>query len=298
MVTVYIDRAIDEPIRREGIYSGDIHMRTGVAESTAIVEWARSLITEAFGDFDPQRAQFELDLEEFVRRVGPLKSRFTNDDHTKELVQDLVIAMGSDPETTYFDLPRLRVVPSDAYLTSGVSYAYKAHRDTWYAHPPQLVNYWVPVYDCVGDNVMSMWTGYWNRPVRNSSAGFDYDRWVSEQRFKAASNIKGEDRPHPLPLEPVDPLCEIRIAGNAGDIMLFSTCQLHSTAPNVSGVTRFSFDLRTLDINDLIEGRGPTNPDGAATGTTVCDFLRVSDLAALEIDLRDRTPEVSINTGR
>jgi hypothetical protein len=270
MVTVYIDRALDEPVRRERIYAGDIHMRTDVPEAMAIVEWARSLIIEAFGDLDPERAQFELDLEEFVRRVGPL-------------VRDLVIAMGSDPEITYFDLPRLRVVPSDAYLTSGVSYAYKAHRDTWYAHPAVLVNYWVPVYDCVGDNVMSMWTGYWNRPVRNSSSGFDYDRWVSEQRFKASSNIASEDRPHPLPLEPIDPLCEIRIAGNAGDIMLFSTCQLHSTAPNVSGVTRFSYDLRTLDINDLIEGRGPVNPDGEATGTTVGDFLRVSDLAPLEL---------------
>ena len=74
----------------------------------------------------------------------------------------------------------------------------------------------------------------------------------------------------------------MRIAGNAGDIMLFSTCHLHSTAPNVSGVTRFSYDLRTLDINDLIEGRGPRNPDGQATGTTVGDFLRVADLAPIE----------------
>jgi hypothetical protein len=282
MVTVYVDRVLDEPTRRAGIYKGDIHMQTGVPESGAIVEWARALIGEAFGDLDPQRAQFDVEIEEFVRRVGPMKSRFTNDDRTKELVRDLVIAMGSDPETTYFDLPRLRVVPCDAYLTAGVSYAYKAHRDTWYAHPPVLVNYWVPVYDCVGDNVMSMWTGYWDRPVRNSSAGFDYDRWVSEQRFKAASNIAVENRPHPLPLEPIDPVCEMRIAGNAGDIMLFSTCHLHSTAPNISGVTRFSYDLRTLDINDLIEGRGPRNPDGQATGTTVGDFLRVADLAPIE----------------
>jgi len=65
--------------------------------------------------------------------------------------------------------------------------------------------------------------------------------------------------------------------------MLFSTCQLHATAPNVSGVTRFSYDLRTLDINDFREGRGPVNPDGHATGTTAGDFLRVSDLAPLEV---------------
>ena len=152
----------------------------------------------------------------------------------------------------------MRVVQSDAYLTSGVSYAYKAHRDTWYAHPKVLVNYWVPVFDCVGDNVMSMWSGYWDRPVRNSSSGFDYDRWVSEQRFKAASNIGVEESAAPAAVRGDRcRRCEMRIAGNAGDIMLFSTCHLHSTAPNVSGVTRFSYDLRTLDIDDLVEGRGP-----------------------------------------
>jgi len=286
MVTVYVDRALDEPTRRAGIYAGDIHMCTRVPQSRAIVDWARTLIGEAFGDLDPQRAQFDLPLDDFVARVGPLKSRFTNDDRTKELVRDLVISMGHDPERTYFDLPRLRVVPSDEYLTSGVSYAYKAHRDTWYAHPKVLVNYWVPVFDCVGDNVMSMWVGYWDRAVRNSSSGFDYDRWVSEQRFKAATNIGVESRPHPLPLEPIDPSLEVRVAGNAADIMLFSTCHLHSTAPNVSGVTRFSYDLRTLDIDDLVHGRGPRNLDGEATGTTVGDFLRVSDFEPLRLPTR------------
>jgi hypothetical protein len=286
MVTVYVDRALDEPTRRAGIYAGDIHMCTRVPQSRAIVDWARTLIGEAFGDLDPQRAQFDLPLDDFVARVGPLKSRFTNDDRTKELVRDLVISMGHDPERTYFDLPRMRVVPSDEYLTSGVSYAYKAHRDTWYAHPRQLVNYWVPIFDCVGANVMSMWVGYWDRAVRNSSSGFDYDRWVSEQRFKAATNIGVESRPHPLPLEPIDPSLEVRIAGNAADIMLFSTCHLHSTAPNVSGVTRFSYDLRTLDFDDLVQGGGPRNPDGEATGTTVGDFLRVSDFEPLRLPAR------------
>jgi hypothetical protein len=188
--------------------------------------------------------------------------------------------MGSDPDETYFDLPRLRVVPSDDYLSAGVSYAYKAHRDTWYAHPPCLVNYWVPVYDAVGENVMSMFVRYWNRPVAN--AGFDYDRWVRESRFAASQNIREENRPHPVPLEEIDTQGEIRIAQNAGGIMMFSTCHLHATAPNVSGVTRFSYDLRTISLRDLKEGRGPSNLDAVAQGSTVKDFLRVSDLRPLD----------------
>jgi hypothetical protein len=280
MTTIYVNRRIDEPDRRQRLFAGDFFLYTDVAESHAIVGWAKQLIGEAFGDLDPQHAQYKLDVEEFVKRVGPLKSRFTNDPRTKQLCQALVRAMGSDPDETYFDLPRLRVVPSDNYLSAGVSYAYKAHRDTWYAHPPCLVNYWVPVYDAVGDNVMSMFVRYWDRPVAN--AGFDYERWVKESRFAASSNIREENRPHPVPLEEIDTKGEIRIAQNAGGIMMFSTCHLHATAPNVSGVTRFSYDLRTISLRDLKEGRGPSNLDAIAQGSTVKDFLRVSDLTPLD----------------
>jgi hypothetical protein len=281
MTAIYVNRRIDEPARRERIYAGDFFLYSDVPESHAIVAWARELVAQAFGDLDPQRAQFELDVEKFVERVGPLKSRFTNDGKTKELTQALVRAMGADPDDTYFDLPRLRVVPSDNYLAAGVSYAYKAHRDTWYAHPPMLVNYWVPVFDAVGDNVMSMFVKYWNRPVSN--AGFDYDKWVKESRFAASSNIREENRPHPVPLEEIDTVGEIRIAQNAGGIMMFSTCQLHATAPNVSGVTRFSYDLRTISRRDLREGRGPKSIDAVAEGSTLKDFLRVGDLKPLDV---------------
>jgi len=54
--------------------------------------------------------------------------------------------------------------------------------------------------------------------------------------------------------------------------------------PNTSGVTRFSYDLRTLNLDDVLADRGPRNVDSGATGTTLGDFLRVADLAPLELD--------------
>lgn len=282
MITIYLNREMDEPARRQSVYGGDFHLITSHPASLAIVEWTRSLIDDALGA-DPQRAQFETSVDDFVERVNPLKSTFTNHERTKELTRDLIIAMGANPEETYFDLPRLRVIPSDEFLTTGVSYNYKAHRDSWYGHPTTLVNYWVPVFDAVGENVMSMYTGYFHRPIENSSSNFDYDSWVAESRFAAAKQVGKEERPHPLPTEPVDDTSEIRVAGRAGDILMFSTCHLHASAPNTSGVTRFSYDLRTINLPDFQEGRGPENIDTGATGTTLNDFLRVSDLSPLEV---------------
>jgi hypothetical protein len=281
-IPLYFNRKLDEPARRATAYEGAIFLYSAPPTSTALVEWIRELIAEAFGLPDPRTAHRAFEVEEFVRRSGPVKSRFTNDAKTKDLCRDLIVGMGCDPERTYFDLPRLRVVPPSAYLSSGVSYNYKPHRDTWYAHPRQLINYWVPVFDSSESTVMSMYIDYFRTPVKNKSNEWDYDEWVKNSRFAAASNIAGEARPHPVPVEDVAGSTDLRIIQNAGDIMLFSTCQLHASAPNVADTTRFSFDLRTLNVDDLAEGRGPENVDGKPGGTTLRDFLRVSDFSSLE----------------
>ena len=66
--------------------------------------------------------------------------------------------------------------------------------------------------------------------------------------------------------------------------MMFSSNHLHASAPNLSGVTRFSYDLRTINIDDVRESKGPKNVDSGASGTTLGDFLRVSDLKPLEAE--------------
>lgn len=279
---VYVNRKLTDDDRRQRIFGGGIFLYGAPASSSKIVEWAKSLIGDAFSTVeDARRAHTQHDVSAFVECAGPLKSKFTNAETTKKLCQELIVAMGCDPERTYFDLPRLRVAPPGNYLTSGVSYSYKPHRDTWYAHPRQLINYWVPIFDGEPSHVMSMFVDYFQRKVENASANWDYDDWVANARFAAAKNIGAENRGHPVPLQSVADSADIRIVQNAGDLMLFSTCQLHASAPNETGNVRYSFDLRTLNLDDLRLERGPQNLDGKATGSTLKDFLRVSDLKPL-----------------
>jgi hypothetical protein len=284
VITLYLNRQISDEARRESLFAGNFYLYTGKSGADALAQHAQDLIAKNFGDLDPERAQFQMDVDEFITRVEPLKSEFTNGQRTKELCQAFATELGVDPERTYFDIPRLRVIPAEDYLTAGVSYNYKAHRDMWYGHPQQLVNYWVPVFPVVGDNVMSMFTDYFAKPVKNGSNDYDYDEWVAKHRHSAAENTKTDARPHPLPLEEIDSRGEIRIAGGSGDIMMFSSNHLHASAPNLSGVTRFSYDLRTINIDDVRNDKGPKNVDSGATGTTLGDFLRVSDLEPLDAD--------------
>jgi hypothetical protein len=281
---LYVNRRSSDDERRGRMFAGGVFLYSAPQESSRMVEWVRELVDDAFGDLgDVRRAHERLPVEAFVSRAGPLKSTFTNDPKTKRLCQDLIAAVGCDPDQTYFDLPRLRVAPPGDYLTSGVSYAYKAHRDTWYAHPRQLINYWVPVFDGEPSHVMSMFIDYFERSVDNASEAWDYDEWIQKARYAAALNIGSETRMHPLPKQDLGETTDLRIVQNAGDLMLFSTCQLHASARNETDQIRYSFDLRTLNIEDLQANRGPKNLDGKATGSTLGDFLRVRDLAPLRV---------------
>jgi ectoine hydroxylase-related dioxygenase (phytanoyl-CoA dioxygenase family) len=70
-----------------------------------------------------------------------------------------------------------------------------------------------------------------------------------------------------------------------GGVLIFSGNQLHSTVPNTSDRTRFSIDFRTVHIDDVAEHRGAPNIDSECTGTTMGDYLRISDLAHVSDEL-------------
>jgi hypothetical protein len=283
MTGIYFNHDLRNDERRRLVFAGELLVQAAGAATLALADHAIAMAGEALAPYDPRHAQDSLRVEEFVARVGPLKSRFTNDLRTKELVRDVLASFGCDLDATYFDVPRLRVVPHGGYLTSGVSYAYKAHRDIWYSSPTAQVNWWMPVFPVTADRAMSFFPEYWSTPVPNSSSDFDYAEWCRVGRQLATSQIGEDTRRHPLPLAPVDTASELRIAGTKGDMLQFSASHLHSTADNVSGQTRFSIDFRTVDLADLRAGRGAPAIDNQCRGTTLGDFIRAADFAPLDL---------------
>ena len=49
------------------------------------------------------------------------------------------------------------------------------------------------------------------------------------------------------------------------------------TIPNTSGRARFSVDFRTVNVLDLLVGRGAPLVDVNCTGTAIRDFMNVAD---------------------
>ncbi|WP_440100461.1 hypothetical protein [Streptosporangium sp. H16] len=285
MTTVFSNSAVNDDTRREQLYQGQVFVYSATPASAQLAAFARELIAEAFGERDPETAQFDMPVEKFADLLARLKPRFIHHPRCKELLPAVLAELGCDLDRTYFDVPRLRTSTSHDYLTSGISYAFHPHRDCWYSAPFNQLNWWIPVYEVVPENVMAFHPQYFGSPVRNGSARYDYAEWNRTSRLTAAQHVRGDTRDQPRPEETVvlDP--QVRVVPEPGGVMVFSGAQLHSTVPNTSGRTRFSIDFRTVHIDDVRTRRGARNVDAECTGTTLRDFVRSSDLDPMPEEL-------------
>jgi hypothetical protein len=285
MPTINLDSAVNDEKRRLQLYAGDLFAFSPGESATRLAELGRELSEAAFAPHDPQVAQESMPAERYVEILAELKPKFIHHPRAKELIAGLLSELGCDIERTYFDVPRLRTMAHGEYLKAGLAFQFHAHRDTWFSAPHQQLNWWLPVYEIESENSMAFHPQYFDKPVLNSSAGYDYEEWNKTGRKQAAKQVTKETRKQPQPEEPLELEPDVRVVTPPGGTLVFSAAQLHSTVPNTTSRTRFSIDFRTVNLDDLIEGVAAPNVDSECTGTTLRDFLRASDLERLPEDV-------------
>jgi hypothetical protein len=297
MHTIYVDSPLDDDARRERLYDGDLFIYSPRPATSALCELGRRMAEEAFAPLHPETAQDEMAVEDYAKLLVDLKPRFIHDPESKRLIQEMLTDLGCDPEKVYFDVPRMRSSTSHGYLTSGIAYAFHPHRDTWYSAPQCQFNWWLPIYPISADNGLAFHPRYWYTPIKNSSRVYNYAVWNATSRKEAAKHVKTDTRVQPKPEEEIELDPQIRPICEPGGLIIFSAAQMHSSVPNTSGKTRFSIDFRTVHVGDVAERRGAPNIDSECTGTTMGDYLRISDLANVPDDLiaaYDTPPPVGV----
>jgi hypothetical protein len=280
-MNLFCDPKMDDARRRQELYRGSVFVYSPTPGALKFCEFARDLIEAAFRPYDPRTVHERMPVERCVEILAELKPRFIHHPVSKELIRGMLVERGCELEKTYFDVPRLRTAfPSD-YLASGIAYAFHPHRDTWYSAPFSQVNWWMPIYEICPDNCMAFHPRYWDEALPNSSNTYNYYEWNRSSRQKASQHVKADTRIQPRPRVPLEPDPQLRVVADVGGVMLFSAAQLHSTAPNTCGLTRYSIDFRTVHLDDVLGKCGAPNIDSAATGTTMRDYLRATDFAHL-----------------
>jgi hypothetical protein len=285
MNAIFFDPACSSDIQREKLFAGQLIVHLPTPSSLALVDFAKTMLKEAFGTLDPETAQFHMEVENYAALLADLKPKFIHHPRSKECLQGIMRELGCDPDKTYFDVPRMRSSTSDNYLTTGIAYAFHPHRDCWYSAPFSQINWWMPIFPIAEDNGMAFHPRYWDCPVKNGSRDYNYTEWNRTSRHAAAQFIKADTRQQPKPEEPLELDPQIRVVQPPGSLLLFSAAQMHSSVPNTSGKTRFSIDFRTVHIDDVVHHRGAPNVDSECTGTSMGDYLRTADLSHLPAEL-------------
>ncbi|BDX30137.1 hypothetical protein TUM20985_06840 [Mycobacterium antarcticum] len=279
-VVVSSETAFTDDERRQRLYGGEVFCIPPRDTVRAFTDFAYAMIVAAFGSHDPLTAHRVLPVADYVDILKTLKPAFTHHPRAKELLLEILVDLGADPTKTYFDVPKLRVVPPTDYLSAGLGYNYKPHRDTWYSAPQCQNNWWTPIAGNSATTGMQFHPDFWQQPVPNTSDGFDAYEWNRTSRRDAAVYVKDDPRPHPK-LATGDPGTTLRVVGDPGSLLSFSGAQLHSTVPNQTDAARLSVDFRTAHIDDLVAQAGPANIDSRSTGTSVRDYLRADTQEAL-----------------
>ncbi len=294
MNAIYFNANMSDDERRKRLYQGQLFVYNAFKSSRALCDVARELSEEAFHPHDPREAQYKMEVEKYVSILAELKPKFIHHPKCKQHIQGILEEVGCDMNKTFFDVPRLRTVTANNYLTSGLGYAFKPHRDTWYSTPMCQLNWWLPVYEIESENSMAFHLRYWDRPVKNSSSEFNYQDWNKTGRKVASSLVKKDTRRQSEALEEIELDPQIRIIPEPGGLLIFSAAHFHSTVPNTAKQTRLSIDFRTVHLDELMTMTGAPNIDSASTGTTIRDYLRGTDLTHVPEDVialdEDRTP--------
>jgi hypothetical protein len=278
--TILYDIDVSDDVRRRQLYDGQLFVYSRRASILGLVNFAKSMIEDAFGGLDPRTAQKDMEVERYADLLAKLKPAFIHHPESKRHLRSILEDLGCDLGETYFDVPRMRSSTSDSYLTTGIAYAWHPHRDTWFSAPGCQINWWLPIYEIESDNAMAFHPQYWSQPIQNSSSGYNYYTWNKLHRGENVAKLVDKDpRPVPRATEKMELDPQIRLICPVGGVILFSAAQMHSSVPNTSGVTRFSIDFRTIHLDDAAEKRGAPNIDSACTGTVMRDYLKGTDLS-------------------
>lgn len=279
-MSVYVDLDAPATDLRRTIYDGNLVVLTRLPSVSRLVDYAREQLEDLFSPHEPEHAHEHIDKGEMALKLASWKPSFIHSNTASGLVCEIIREAGLPAPGTHYDLPKPRTSFPVGHLTTGIAYAFPWHRDTWYSAPRQQINWWLPIFPLRENNAMSFDLASFDQAVDNSSGQFDYYR-NNVARLSTASQVTREEQARPAALGH-SPKNELVVLPAPGSVLLFSGAHLHASIPNVSGRARYSIDFRTVDVADLMEGRGAPTADVHCTGTAIRDFRNVGDGSPFE----------------
>src|ERR1700752_1746011 len=98
MSTIYYDPSCSDEERRRRLYDGALVILSPRPETVELCRHAQATVEEAFAPHDPRTIHQVLPVERCVEILAELKPRFIHHPRSKELIRDMLEAVGCDAD--------------------------------------------------------------------------------------------------------------------------------------------------------------------------------------------------------
>lgn len=267
-------------LRRNILNDGLLYKVSADDVSNMLIERVWPIIKLHFGK-DARFAHEQMSQARFLTAITNAKRDIFRDQMLRELTVKICRRYLFNQTSGIFEPLRLRVVPPSAPLSidnpqSALPPLYKPHRDTWFANHPSQINTWIALHSVGPQDSFTLFPEYFDRPVQNNSGDFDYSEWSKTVGFgnshTAGTALYPSTTSHDDRFD-VSHDAARSFALERGDMLVFAAAHLHATNQHQEPQTRFSLDMRAIDMTDLPNNVTAPQVDNASRGSTSDDYL-------------------------
>lgn len=255
---------LPERERNDRVYAGEIIVFRGFDAVAALGEQLAGHCRRHLAD-DPERVHERMPEDAVNAAAEALRREVGDDAGVAAALNEALAAVGVEVERTFGDGLKQRVQMASSRSGARMVSPLGAHRDTWGSNLMAQTNWWAPVYPVTPERTLAVFPAWFDRPVANDSDGWDFRELLRRLKHQ------GPDPDYPLLPLAGDPPARaeaLPISIEPGDLLCFSGAQLHASVPNTTERTRLSWELRTVNADDVAAGRGAVNVDGNPVRTT------------------------------
>lgn len=256
----FLDQALSAEELGRLTLGGDLLVWRQVPALQVLCKRADEMIRAGLQDDAPLTAETRIEGEAYVKRIRRLRAQFKDDAAIAGGFKQAMIECGLDPADSYWDPLQLRVVPSQTSHQARRIWPLPPHRDNWGSNIPQQINWWTPLYPCAADRSIVFYPAFWDEPVANTSADWDFEvlkRLMQEGKADSYPVL-------PVPTEELPANAGMPLVLQPGDMLAFSGQHLHGSIALDKAQARFSTESRTVSLSHIAAGFAAPNVDGRA----------------------------------
>ena len=275
-----IEKPISQTELRERVYRGEILLFQQLPAIQILCQQVRTICETSMECSNPVVSHRHIEPGEWHKKVYQYQLAARANQDCFESFSNALEDMGLNLSDTFCDRFIFRSVPPEDEFPNGAHAWVGTHRDTWGAGIYQQFNWWGPIYPYPDSTGIEFYPDHFDQPIANTTADWSFERY-REARAEQAAELKPEYKSIPSLLEKPEGKV-FRPAIEPGDLLCFSAAHLHGSSINKTDSTRFSFETRTVNLQDIRSGLKANNCDNASDAQLLHLFHNVIDGKQLE----------------